>query len=55
MLKVIKANGLRLRLKKCAFMQNEVIYLGYKINKDSIFPVKEKIDAIKSAKEPTNI
>ena len=54
-LKVIKANGLRLRLKKCAFMQNEVIYLGYKINKDSIFPVKEKIDAIKSAKEPTNI
>ena len=54
MLKVIKANGLQLRLKKCAFMQNEVIYLQYKINKDSIFPVKEKIDAIKSAKESTN-
>ena len=53
-LKVIKANGLRLRLKKYAFIQNEVIYLGYKINKDGIFPVKEKIDAIKSAKEPTN-
>ena len=55
MLKVIKANGLRLRLKKYAFIQNEVIYLGYKINKDGIFPVKEKIDAIKSAKEPTNV
>ena len=54
-LKVIKANGLRLRLKKYAFIQNEVIYLGYKINKDGIFPVKEKIDAIKSAKEPTNV
>ena len=38
-LKVIKANGLQLRLKKCAFMQNEVIYLGYKINKDVFFPV----------------
>ena len=36
-------------------MQNEVIYLGYKINKDGIFPVKEKIDAIKSAKKPTNV
>ena len=36
-------------------MQNEVIYLGYKINKDVFFPVKEKIDAIKSAKEPTNV
>ena len=33
-------------------MQNEVIYLGYKVNKDSIFPVKEKINAIKSTKEP---
>ena len=54
MLKVIKANGLQLRLKKCAFMQNEVIYLRYKINKDGIFPVKEKIDTIKSAKESTN-
>ena len=36
-------------------MQNEVIYLGYKIIKDGIFPVKEKIDAIKSAKKPTNV
>ena len=54
-LKVIKANSLQLRLKKCAFMQNEVIYLEYKINKDGFFPVKEKIDAIKSAKEPTNV
>ena len=54
-LKVIKANGLQLRLKKCAFIQNEVIYLGYQINEDGIFPVKEKIDAIKSAKEPTNV
>ena len=55
MLKVIKANSLQLRLKKCAFMHNEVIYLGCKINKDGIFPVKEKTDAIKRVKEPTNV
>ena len=36
-------------------MQDEVIYLGYKINKDGIFPVTEKIEAIKSAKKPTNV
>ena len=54
-LEIIKINGLRLKLNKCAFMQDEVIYLGYKINKDGIFPVKEKIEAIKSAKKPTNV
>ena len=36
-------------------MQNEVIYLVHRINKDGIFLVKEKIDAIKSTKEPTNV
>ena len=54
-LEIIKVNGLRLKLNKCAFMQDEVIYLGYKINKDGMFPVKEKIEAIKSAKKPTNV
>ena len=54
-LEIIKVDGLRLKLNKCAFMQDEVIYLGYKINKDGIFPVKEKIEAIKSAKKPTYV
>lgn len=40
-----------LYFKKCVFIQDEVVYLGFKINKNSIFPVKEKIDAIKKAKK----
>ena len=54
-LEIIKVHGLLLKLNKCAFMQDEVIYLGYKINKDDIFPVKEKIEAIKSAEKTTNV
>ena len=29
-------------------MQPEVIYLGYRVNKDGIFPLPEKIDFIKN-------
>ena len=36
-------------------MQDEVVYLGFKINKNEIFPVKEKIVAIKNAEEPKNV
>ena len=35
-------------------MQPEVIYFGFEINKEGIFPVPEKIDSIKNAKSPTN-
>ena len=54
-LKVIHDNGFRLKLKKCAFLQDEVVYLGFKINKNGIYPVKEKTEAMKNAKEPTNV
>ena len=46
-LKVIHDNGLCLKLKKCVFLQDEVVYLGFKINKNGTYPVKEKIEAIK--------
>ena len=51
-LKVIKANGLQLRLKTCAFMQSDVIYLGYKINNDGIFQLKRKLMQLKAPKNP---
>ena len=31
-LKRLSEHGLRLKKKKCAFMVNEVVYLGHKIN-----------------------
>ena len=54
-LKIIYDNGLRLKLHLCVFMQDEVVYLGFKINKNRVFPVKEKIVAIKNAEEPKSI
>ena len=54
-LKIIYDNGLHLNLQKCVFMQDEVVNLGFKINKNGIFPVKEKIVAIKNAEEPKNV
>ena len=35
----------------CALMQDEMVYLGFKINKKGIFLVKEKIVAIKNAED----
>ena len=37
------------------FMQDEVVYLEFKINKNGIFAVKENVDVIKNAKEPKNV
>ena len=54
-LKIIYDNGLRLKLQKCVFMQGEVVYLGLKINKDGVFPVEEKIVAIKNPEQPKNV
>ena len=36
-------------------MQDEMVYLGFKINKNGVFPVKEKIVAIKNAEELKNV
>ena len=54
-MKIIYDNGLRLKLQKCVFMQGEVAYLGLKINKDGVFPVEEKIVAIKNPEQPKNV
>ena len=36
-LDILKENDWRLKMKKCVFMQPEVIYLGFKINKEKYF------------------
>ena len=36
-------------------MADEVMYLGFKISKNSITPVKEKIENIRMTKEPSNV
>lgn len=52
---MIKNNRLRLKLKKSAFMQAEVEYLGFKINNQGMSPLREKIESIQSRSKPKNI
>ncbi|KAL9960436.1 hypothetical protein ACROYT_G033892 [Oculina patagonica] len=47
--------GVRLKLKKCVFLRNEVVYLGHRINSDGIQPVDSKVRAIHEAPAPTNV
>ena len=37
-LSILKSDGLRLKLRKYLFLQPEVTYLGFQINKDGVLP-----------------
>ena len=52
---MLKGNGLRLKREKCVFLKDEFCYLGYKINKDGLTPIPEKIDAVLNAPTPKNV
>lgn len=47
--------GLKLNLNKCEFYKPEVLYLGYKIDKEGIGMDSERIKIIKEYKRPTNL
>ena len=47
--------GLTVNLKKCKFLQDEVVFCGYLINKHGVKPMKENVEAVKKAPEPRNI
>ncbi|CAC5383702.1 unnamed protein product [Mytilus coruscus] len=50
-----KRIGIPLKKQKCVFMAEEVVYLGFKINKHEIYPVESKVEAIDKAPSPTNV
>ena len=54
-LSVLKSDGLRLKFRKCVFLQPEVTYLGFRISKDSVLPLPEKVEIIKNAQVPKNV
>ena len=45
--------GLAISLKKCQFGVPELEYLGFKINKDGISPIKKKITALENFPQPS--
>ncbi|EGT56159.1 hypothetical protein CAEBREN_11698 [Caenorhabditis brenneri] len=47
--------GFRIRMEKCSFLQHEIKYLGFVINKDGRKPDPEKIQHIKNMPKPENV
>ena len=54
-LEILKNSGLRLKLSKCEFFKDEVIYLGHRISKEGVSPVEEKVQAVRDAPTPRNV
>ena len=51
----LKSHGLKLKLPKCQFMNEETRYLGFVINKNGIKPDSNKIEVIRSMPEPKTV
>ena len=48
-------HNIHLKQSKCEFLKPEVVYLGLKINAQSLHPVDEKVDAVQKAPVPSNV
>ena len=51
----LRKHGLKLKLKKCNFMQKETKYLGFVINENGVKPDPAKVEAIRSIKTPETV
>lgn len=52
---ILRQEGLTLNLKKCAFLQTSVSYLGFEIQQGTVKPGADKIRAVKDFPTPTNV
>ena len=50
----LRQHGLKLKLRKCSFLQPETSYLGYRLTKDGIKPEDDKVKAIRELDPPTS-
>ncbi|GFR94013.1 Pol polyprotein [Elysia marginata] len=53
-LAICREKGISLRKDKCEFMQQDVAFLGYRLNKHGIHPLDEKVQVIRDAPTPRN-
>ena len=54
-LRRIQEAGLKLKREKCVFMAPSVVYLGYRIDAQSLHPMPEKVKAVMDAPQPTTV
>ena len=50
----LRAHGLKVKGKKCAFVKRSVKYLGHIVSNEGIAVVTEKVDKVKSWPTPSN-
>lgn len=53
-LKRLNDSGLRIKFEKCQFLQDEVTYLGYRVDKHGVHPMEDKIESVRRAPRPEN-
>ena len=51
----LQEHGLVISLSKCKFGVNEIDFLGHRVNQQGVFPLPEKVDAIRSFPTPTTV
>ena len=51
----LQEHGLVISLSKCQFGVNEIDFLGHRVNQQGVFPLPEKVDAIRSFPRPTTV
>ena len=51
----LREKNLTVNLKKCEFLQDELVYMVHKLSATGVSPDKERVDAIKVLKEPSNV
>ena len=51
-LSICEEKGFSLRQDKCEFMLQEVTFLGYRLDKNGVYPLADKIKAIRDAPTP---
>ena len=50
----LEKHGLKVKKEKTQLMRDEVIYLGHRINKNGISPVRSKVEDLLKTPEPKN-
>ena len=54
-LEVLSEAGLKLKKSKCEFLLHEITYLGFRLSKEGIAPLPEKVEAMTKAPSPKNV
>ncbi|GFN74314.1 Gag-Pol polyprotein [Plakobranchus ocellatus] len=51
----IRAHGLKLKLKKCSFLQKETSFLGFRVSNKGVKAEESRIEAIRSLSPPASV